>query len=112
MRVWATQACPVFMMPENTSIGTEAARSTSSRRIAAEFQGARLEHLRRAAADLLPDGRAAGEGEDVDVSIGRQRLAGFDPAGHNRQHTLRQASLGEYLRQSICAQRGFGGRLE
>ena len=54
MRVWATQACPVFMIPENTSIGTEAARSTSSSRMAADFPPSSRVHGLSISAARLP----------------------------------------------------------
>ena len=54
MRVWATQAWPVFMIPENTNMGTEAARSTSSSRMAADFPPSSRVHGLSISAARLP----------------------------------------------------------
>jgi len=54
MRVWPTQACPVFMIPENTIIGTAAARSTSSRMMAADFPPSSRVHGLSISAARLP----------------------------------------------------------
>lgn len=54
MRVWATHACPVFMIPENTSIGIADARSTSSSTMDADFPPSSSVHGLSSSAARLP----------------------------------------------------------
>ena len=54
MRVCPTHACPQFISPENTSIGSVESRSASSRMIAADLPPSSSEHGFSFSAAILP----------------------------------------------------------
>ncbi|APU24451.1 hypothetical protein BBG46_01285 [Mycobacterium tuberculosis variant caprae] len=61
MRVWLTQPCPAVMTPENTIIGIAAARSTSSRMMAADLPPSSKVHGLSISAARLPTSRPTAE---------------------------------------------------
>ena len=103
MRVWAMQACPLFIVVLGNRFGMMVSRSASSRMIAAdlppELQRAALEPLPAEAADALAGRRGPGEGDLVHARVGHEVLAHLAARGHDREHALGQPGLGEDLGQ-------------
>src|SRR5256712_1957728 len=81
--------------------------------LAAEFEGRRHDPIRDDAEELLPGVRGAGEGDGVDVGMGRESAADL-PAGacDNVHNPGREARCRRELSQFEGGERGQGGRLQ
>ena len=116
MRVWPTQAWPLFIRPENTSIGSVESRSASSRMIAADLPPSSSEHGLSFSAAILPISLPTAElPVNVNLSISGLAVSArpvSGAAGHDRQHALGQPGLGEHLGHREQRQRGLGGGLD
>ena len=116
MRVCATQACPLFMTPENTSIGTEAARSTSSSRMAADLPPSSRVHGLSISAARLPISLPTAE---LPVNE-KMSMSGLDvsacpvsiPPGTIDSTPSGRPASANTSAKAIGTQRCFGGRLE
>ena len=88
MRVWATQAWPLFISEANLRPSMVAARSASSRMIAADLPpSSRLDPLELLAADRgdrAAGGGGAGEGDLVDAGVAHEVLADLAAGGDRR----------------------------
>ena len=83
------------------------------RRLAAQLQRHLLQIAGRGLHDQSADLAGTGEGDLVDVRVGRQRRAGFlAEAGHDVDDAIRQARFEQQLAQSQRGQRGLLGRFE
>ena len=111
-----TQAWPEFISPENTSIGSVESRSASSRMMAADLPPSSSEHgLSFSAAILAISLPTALDPVNVNLSISGLAVSArpvSDAAGHDREHALGQAGLGEDLGHREQRQRGLGGGLD
>ena len=116
MRVCATHAWPLFMSDANFRPSTVAARSASSRMIAADLPpSSRLHALELLAADRrdAPAGRGrTGERDLVDAGVAHEVLADLAAGGQDRDDTLRDAGLVEQLGHQVRVERRLGRGLE
>ncbi len=81
--------------------------------LAAEFEGELLEVPGGCLEDELADLGGAGEGDLVDIVMGRERGAcGLAETWHHVDDAVRNARLGHQLGETQCRQRGLLGRLQ
>ena len=82
------------------------------RRLAAQFEGAALEHLAADGTHLAAGRGRAGESDLVDAGVAHDVLADLTARGEDRHHALGQFDLVEHLAQQVGVERGLGRRLE
>ena len=116
MRVWATQAWPLFMSEANLRPSIVAARSASSRMMAADLPpSSRLHRLScspQIEAMRAAGGGGAGEGDLVDARVAHEVLADLAAGGDHADDALRDAGLLEQLGHEHGVERRLGRRLD
>ena len=116
MRVCATHAWPLFMSDAILRPSTVAARSASSRMIAADLPpSSRLTRLScspQIDAMRRPAAVRAGERDLVDAGVAHEVLTDLATRGQDRHDALRDAGLVEQLGHEVGVERRLGRGLE
>ena len=116
MRVWATQAWPLFISANGMRVGERGVEvgivGDDGGRLAAELERAPLELLAADGTDLATGGRATGEPDLVDVGMAHEVLADLTTGRDDVDDAGGQPDLLEDLGHQQRVERGLGGGLQ